>query len=90
MKGALCGGTVTERAGGDRAIPAHRIRERKPDGGWYAAADDRAAPVETPCPVEDVHRPATPTAAALDVTEELGHQRARAGTPRASACPRSR
>ena len=59
-----------------RRRPCELVGERQTDRQRQPAADDRVPAVEPGGRVEQVHRPAAPARAALDLAVHLGHDRA--------------
>ena len=67
-------GAIAEETRRHPLATGHRIGERESDRNRQPPADNRVASVEAGRGIEDVHRAAPPTAAALLLPVHLGHQ----------------
>src|SRR5579884_58261 len=67
------GRAVAEERDGDARLVAQLEREARADDGGQAAADDRVRAVVAALQVVQVHRPAVPVRAALDLAVQLRH-----------------
>ncbi len=70
-------GALTEETGRHLWTVLHVVGQCQPHCHGQSAGHDGAASVEATGDIEKVHRPASPTAAALHLAEHLGHDRRR-------------
>jgi hypothetical protein len=72
----FCDGALSEEAGCDAPIASHLVGQSKANRYWETATDDRVAAEEAVLRVKKVHRPTASMAAAVRLSEHLGHETA--------------